>query len=605
MTPREINQSLTLQAFEVAKMLLPQGKRDGHEWRVGNLDGDPGKSLGVRISGDKTGVWSDFATGDSGDLLDLWQKTKGISIKDAITEAKSYLGISDPTFHGHREKQYQRPERPKCHKPEGAVKDYLINVRKFTEATLKAFRVGFRDRQVILPFMRDNELIMCKWRSIDDKATQPTTANQEPCLFGWQAIPDDVRHVAITEGEFDAMALYEYGIPALSVPFGGGKGAKQTNWIENEYPHLERFDVIYLALDADKTGREATVEIIERLGRHRCKLVNLPEKDANDCLKEGVSFEQIQQAFDRAVVLDPVELKSAADFRDEIIAEFYPEEGGGERAFNTPWDKSNGNLKFRMAELILINGVNGHGKSQVAGQCSLSAMHQLERVCIASMELPPRRLLGRLTKQAAGLKEGLPTKEYIHAIADWYADKCWIFDVVGTAKTKRLFEVFEYARKRYGITVFVIDSLLKCGIPEDDYRAQKAFVEQLCDFKNKYECVVFLVTHSRKGENEYSPTGKMDVKGSGSITDLADTLITAFRNKKKAKNISKAEQDGESEEAIAKLEEMPDEYLIVDKQRNGEWEGSVALWWCKNSNQYLPFQNSRPVQYVKYQREVA
>ncbi|MBN0941860.1 toprim domain-containing protein, partial [Pseudomonas aeruginosa] len=91
-------------------------------------------------------------------------------------------------------------------------------------------------------------------------------SDTEPCLFGWQAIPDGNREVTITEGEIDAMTAWQYGRPALSVPFGGGKDGKQR-WIEYEFDNLQRFDVIYLCLDDDEPGHQATEEIVRRLGR--------------------------------------------------------------------------------------------------------------------------------------------------------------------------------------------------------------------------------------------------------------------------------------------------------------------------------------------------
>src|SRR5204863_5984351 len=86
--------------------------------------------------------------------------------------------------------------------------------------------------------------------------------NCEPCLFGWQAIPFITRKIIITEGEIDAMSLYQYGKPALSVPFGGGAGDKQK-WIEYEFDKLAAFDEIFLCLDQDKEGQTAVKEIIE------------------------------------------------------------------------------------------------------------------------------------------------------------------------------------------------------------------------------------------------------------------------------------------------------------------------------------------------------
>jgi twinkle protein len=49
-------------------------------------------------------------------------------------------------------------------------------------------------------------------------------ADCEPCLFGWQAMDAKARAVVLCEGEIDCMTYSQFGISALSVPFGGGKG---------------------------------------------------------------------------------------------------------------------------------------------------------------------------------------------------------------------------------------------------------------------------------------------------------------------------------------------------------------------------------------------
>ena len=72
MNANEIARLLAKQCETVVKLLLPKGEIKANEWRVGSVDGEKGKSLGVHLSGAKAGVWSDFATGQAGDLLDLW-----------------------------------------------------------------------------------------------------------------------------------------------------------------------------------------------------------------------------------------------------------------------------------------------------------------------------------------------------------------------------------------------------------------------------------------------------------------------------------------------------------------------------------------------------
>lgn len=601
MTPREISEMLNRQALEVSRLLLPGGKLKSGEWEVGNTEGDAGKSMKISVQGNKSGVWSDFATGESGDLLDLWCAVRKVGLAEALKQAKSFLGVAekDSVFEGVPKKKFTRPQKPKCAVVGGVVEQYLIDERKLSAETIKKFKIAAQGENVIFPFLRDGELIMCKYRNIRDKSKIGVTSkDQEPCLFGWQALDENTRTVAIVEGEFDAMALCEYSIQALSVPFGGGEGAKQR-WIDYEFENLQRFDVIYLAMDNDREGRVAVKEIVKRLGAHRCRVVTLPEKDANECLKQGVPGEMVHQCFAHAVTLDPEELKQASSFEDDVLAEFYPEDYPETPSFVGPWPKTHTDLQFRMSELIIVNGINGHGKSQLVGHLILEALRQSNRCCVASLELKPGKLLGRLTAQACGLPEGRPDRSYISAVMNWYTDKLWTFNLVGTAKQKRLLEVFEYAVMRYQIKVFVIDSLLKCGLGEDDYNGQKLFIEALCDFKNKYDVCILLVTHSRKSESEMKIGGKMDVRGSSAIADLADSILIAHRNKRKEKKLAKPDPDTD----LTDLEEQPDAYLICDKQRNGKWEGTVGLWFCKNSNQFLSGPNQRPFQYVNYSRQ--
>ena len=91
----ELAVKLANEADIVARELLPAGKREGREWKVGSISGDGGKSLCVCVDGAKKGRWKDFATGDGGDLLDLWMQSRGINLRDAMKEAKSYMGIKD------------------------------------------------------------------------------------------------------------------------------------------------------------------------------------------------------------------------------------------------------------------------------------------------------------------------------------------------------------------------------------------------------------------------------------------------------------------------------------------------------------------------------
>jgi len=140
------------------------------------------------------------------------------------------------------------------------------------------------------------------------------------------------------------LSAFDYCWPALSVPFGGGRGAKQA-WIESEFERLARFEVIYLALDMDAEGEAAADEIANRLGRHRCRGVILPRKDLNDCLKPSISAAQIRQCFEAARSLDPPELERAGAYADAVVNLFWPA-NGHEPGYRLPWRKAGDRLVF-------------------------------------------------------------------------------------------------------------------------------------------------------------------------------------------------------------------------------------------------------------------
>ncbi|AUR84944.1 coil containing protein [Vibrio phage 1.064.O._10N.261.52.E2] len=602
-TINEIDERLWDSVDRVCKFLLPNGKKEAHEWCVGSTGGESGKSLKVNLAGKRK--WTDFASGEGGDMLDLWVNVRSIQLHDAIKEAKEFLGIKDDDqYFAKAKKQYSKPDRKNLRKGEAHI-EYL-KTRGISEETIKEFKVAQcvvwdhdNKREVpgmAFPYLRGSDCLFIKSIGIErnnGKKIIGASKDCEPLLFGWQAFPNDLRACIICEGEIDAMSFHEYGIPALSVPFGGGKGAKQQ-WIDTEFHNMDRFDEIVICMDSDEAGQEAAREIAERIGIERCRIAELPYKDANECLLNGVTEDEIWNALERARFLDPEELANASAFLQDTIDAFYKTEQG---LFQSPWPNLNYNFQFRESEISLFNGVNGHGKSQVVGHLMLEAMRQNTRCCVASMELKPGILLKRLTRQATCAPT--PPEDEIRKANNFMASNLWLFSLTGTAKAEKMLDIFKYANRRYGIKLFIIDSLMKCGIGETDYDGQKEFMDKLCDFKNKYNCHVILVTHSRKGDNEEKPTGKMDVKGTGAVTDLADNVFIIWRNKIGERAIEArlaGEQVSQKEEEFAA---MPGAILILDKQRNGEgWEGKVGLSFDRESNQYLAHDGGKQFNYL-------
>jgi twinkle protein len=586
----ELSQRMADDAAGIAAYLLPKGKRSGGEWKAGSVHGEEGESLSVRLSGAKRGLWKDFAADEGGDLLDLWAAARSLSLAEAMVEAKQYLGVRDQ-MPARERPSYKRPSKPQCHtpKPESKVKQWL-NGRGITDACIEDFKIAEQGRDgktiAVFPYLRDGELVNAKYRDIADKKGMRQEGGAEPCLFGWHLIDPRARSVAITEGEIDCMTLHQFGIPALSVNAGAGN----HQWIENDWERLERFSEVFVCFDDDDAGRKGSREVIQRLGIDRCKPVKFGAKDANQWLLDGADGEEFHAALKAAKPVDPDELVSIADFFGQVKALMYPAQKDSLLPRLMVGDRYEDAFEFRPGELTVWTGINGHGKSLMLNQVLIGVMNQNGRVCVFSGEMSPAQQGRRIVRQCSG--SGRPTPAYIDAIGDWLRDRMWLFNVVGTATIDRLAEVFKYAAKRYGITHFVIDSLMMTDVPEDGpgaLSAQKKALQTLTAFAKQHQAHVHLVAHPRKGRDEATAPGKMDVGGSGKITDTADNVFSVWSARK--------EDSATDDEDDSK----PDALLELHKQRNGDVQHrKFWLWFHRGAQQYTATPARRPKSFVAF-----
>jgi hypothetical protein len=88
----ELRNRLLDQLEAVLIYLFPNGKRQGTRFVVGNVQGDAGDSLVIELEGPKRGVWIDFATGESGDVLALWAATRGFAVPRDFGELLDDVG---------------------------------------------------------------------------------------------------------------------------------------------------------------------------------------------------------------------------------------------------------------------------------------------------------------------------------------------------------------------------------------------------------------------------------------------------------------------------------------------------------------------------------
>jgi hypothetical protein len=95
----DLARRLAQEAEAVCRHYLSNGCRTGRYWRVGDVANTPGRSLYVRLCGSTAGSrvagkWTDAATGEHGNLLDLIALNQNLAaLKDVLDEARRFLAL--------------------------------------------------------------------------------------------------------------------------------------------------------------------------------------------------------------------------------------------------------------------------------------------------------------------------------------------------------------------------------------------------------------------------------------------------------------------------------------------------------------------------------
>jgi len=256
---QRIAQAALNQAEQLVPAWLPAGKRDGVEWRVGDLSGAPGQSLAINL---RTGVWSDFADvqGNGGaDLISLYAAIYGLDQAAAARELGAQLGIDVPAKGAARKparpapkkaatepapsaekSEAKSPWRPILPVPEGAPPPHAAHqVRGKPEATwcyrdasgtvlgyVYRFRTSDGGKEVLPHVYAEHEKTKKReWRWMSFPEPRP--------LYGIEHLREGFP-VLVVEGEkcVDAARAVPEILAKLDVVSwpGGGKAVTKANW---------------------------------------------------------------------------------------------------------------------------------------------------------------------------------------------------------------------------------------------------------------------------------------------------------------------------------------------------------------------------------------
>lgn len=258
--------------------------------------------------------------------------------------------------------------------------------RKLSKSTLEKYEVtlGYDNKNEVVthyyPYFKEGVHIATKERKVDTKEFMSTGIIGQAELFGQKLVKEGGQYITITEGEIDAMSVYEMTtFPAVSV-----KGASSAlTDCKKQIRYLDSFDSIVIAFDKDKAklrndgteffpGQEAAEKVAKLFKPGKVLIMDMGEfKDANDWLKAGKGDEFKRQWW-RAKPYTPDSIINSANVWDIIMKD--------DKKQSVPYQFDGLNQKtygLRTSELVTVTAGTGIGKSTF---CKHTAVHLMNNI---------------------------------------------------------------------------------------------------------------------------------------------------------------------------------------------------------------------------------
>ena len=392
--------------------------------------------------------------------------------------------------------------------------NWLMKDRALTPEVIQKFKVGVNETGYIaIPIFKDAELIDYKFRDYRTK-TFFRTPRGETWAINEEAfeIAREKGYLVITEGEFDAMAVYQMGIKAVVSGTGGVDG--RTEWLERVPDDIK----IYLSVDSDEPGQKYARKLAEILGLERCYNVILPTKDANDFVLAGHTGEEYLEILKNAQRFDLPGINKIADAIEELRKNPIQRNPVNLERFNI--HTKGGVVKNG---LITITAKPGTGKSSLLLNFLIYHADHGIPVLLISLENDMMLTLQRILEIRYKRVIGQFDDELWERAKDELAQYPFYIDTSKEINTTRKLEkVVKLAKKLYGIGAVGYDHVGMITAKKDEL---PEIARHINEIKNENNITMYIISHVRKGERDQKVISSDDIYGTAAFHQLSNVVI--------------------------------------------------------------------------------
>jgi twinkle protein len=434
-------------------------------------------------------------------------------------------------------------------KPRGSMKELealnsmesvAVVERGITKQTMHYYGAGSDGNKYYFPYSdKDNKVVACKTRGVNEKTFGVIGDWKDAQLFGQNLFSAGGRAITITEGEFDALAVFQMTgskYPAVSIRNGAHSALKDCR---NAYEYLNSFEKIVLCFDSDEQGQQATNQVAELFGSKVAIFKHKPDmKDACDYLSAGKSKEFIDSWYS-AEKFVPDGIIAGSSLWDEVNAPVekaevdYPYQGINSLTYG-----------IRKGELVTVTAGSGLGKSQFLREIVWQILNKsTENIGLMFLEESVKKTAKSLMSLAVNKTLHLPdcetNDEELREAFDktMGTDRLYLFDHFGSTSIDNIINRVRYMAKGLDCKYIFVDHvsiIVSAQESGDERKAIDEIMTKLRMLVQETGISLFVVSHlkrpSDKGHEEGAVTSLAQLRGSGSIAQLSDIVIGLERN---------------------------------------------------------------------------